>query len=1290
MDEQSRRAYRRSSRGSESSNRGHEVRYVGHPENLGGQQRREWAPDRSPLQKLELKLQDITKEEKRARVEEAELLVKEARAGRGGRSVSKRVQVSATTPEIETTTMPSDYPAQSGLARRSSTRQKVGSQHLHLERSHKPDGSHQTMLPESNGSHDFKAQDQRRFSQTRSLRVESDRIEEAQVDGASRGTRSVQEPGMSLDREASHGAGRQVPRAQQQLYIDRVGSSSDRADPASTSPLSRTLSASRRKSTRQGVTHGEGSRTPELSRSPSFGVGKAESRLGLGSAALASTANQNRRGGQQSRRTRANPEVENTFQDSIARLCARDLTLDAKLSDKGGPVDKAWWEGGGSATKRRLNGTSEPHIDQGKSGRQPLQTQAPTSFQPPLYLKCGPLLRYLGIRMESSTTSGVQTKANPAKTREIWRGSVMIVTTDSESSYTDPPRIRVFCQPQDLLPPPPAQLDGELADLAPEYVDPIAGLPKITRTGGTVYVRPVEQLPELTDLSREESEDGLYGSDQILPGSDADRTNGLTVEKGRLRSKTANARVIDGETVGRYSEAEGIRLHSERGVTFWRFSIEVELGQQQSRIAYRINRGPATAFWVPARDESMNIMFHSCNGFSLSVDPNDLSGPDPLWRDVLNAHQTRPFHVMIGGGDQIYNDAVLRQTTLFQQWVTIKNPLHKHSAEFTAAIKEELETFYLERYALWFSQGLFGMANSQIPMVNMWDDHDIIDGFGSYPHHFMSAPVFRGLGNVAFRYYMLFQHHSLGNEDETDEPSWLTGSGPGPYIAEQSRSVFVSLGRKVALLALDCRTERTRDEILTPETYDLVFERCQREIIKGETKHLIVVLGVPIAYPRLVWLENILTSRLMDPVKAIGRSGMLGGLLNQFDGGVEVLDDLDDHWTARNHKAERNWFVQELQDLAASNGDVHLAAVGQFYSKPSLGIAKDKDHRYMPNIVSSAIVNTPPPEMLGDILNKRNKVHHLDSETDEDMIRLFTHDVDGRPRKNNCLLPRRNWCCIREYQPGSTPPPTPPTPLSPEPVQRSPTQQSPGFLGRRLSISKNDVRPGNLLRRVSLRRPSSRAQAEEAGLETPGVQRPATAASADGYFPPQPATTNGGVQPRPQRPTSFYRRTTERLERRMRAGRAHAGQNDIDLEEGLDILLNLEVSSRDPAGITMPYRLLVPALWCEDLAGEAEPQLKRRWTTWGRRRQKSAKPAGIDQDDESGPAAGVRRAATFDWAGALTPARAGNKDPDQSQAGMRPSWDPSGSGPADERLMPVVGQPAGLVRRATSGGRTMF
>lgn len=40
-----------------------------------------------------------------------------------------------------------------------------------------------------------------------------------------------------------------------------------------------------------------------------------------------------------------------------------------------------------------------------------------------------------------------------------------------------------------------------------------------------------------------------------------------------------------------------------------------------------------------------------------------------------------------------------------------------------------------------------------------------------------------------------------------------------------------------------------------------------------------------------------------------------GGLFNHFDGSVDLLDDLDDHYTARTHKKERNWMIESLQTI---------------------------------------------------------------------------------------------------------------------------------------------------------------------------------------------------------------------------------------------------------------------------------------------------------------------------------------------------------------------------------------
>jgi hypothetical protein len=46
----------------------------------------------------------------------------------------------------------------------------------------------------------------------------------------------------------------------------------------------------------------------------------------------------------------------------------------------------------------------------------------------------------------------------------------------------------------------------------------------------------------------------------------------------------------------------------------------------------------------------------------------------------------------------------------------------------------------------------------------------------------------------------------------------------------------------------------------------------------------------------------------------------------------------------------------------------------------------------------------------------------------------------------------------------------------------------------------------------------------------------------------------------------------------------------VDLEGGLDVCLNVEVNPKDPTGITVPYRLLVPKLVYEYVPeAEASP-----------------------------------------------------------------------------------------------------
>jgi len=356
----------------------------------------------------------------------------------------------------------------------------------------------------------------------------------------------------------------------------------------------------------------------------------------------------------------------------VGRLTAEDLNL----------------EGERGSTTRLGSDQSQNQHDQ-RNGH--------AGFSPALSLKCGPLLRFTGIQSMS--------ESDP--TGRVWRGSAMIVTHDHESDYGTPPVMRIFKQPAELLPPERAVQPGE-----DDESDPLVGHVKLGRKGQALYVRALHQLTSETDLSRVEDDSGLFERSSYS-GNDKDVANRISK--------------IDGEKLQQYRDLKAHRLLSERGVTFWRFLMEIELTDEQQRIAYRINGGPALAFWVPSKHQTMNMMFHSCNGFSHDIKTDELCGPDPLWRDVLSKHQSTPFHCMIGGGDQVYMDCVMTDTKIFKKWIEVKHHDTKHGSSFSAEMQDEVEQFYLDRYSMWFSTGLFGMATGLIPMVNIWDDHDLID-----------------------------------------------------------------------------------------------------------------------------------------------------------------------------------------------------------------------------------------------------------------------------------------------------------------------------------------------------------------------------------------------------------------------------------------------------------------------------------------------------------------------------------------------------------------------------------
>jgi len=202
---------------------------------------------------------------------------------------------------------------------------------------------------------------------------------------------------------------------------------------------------------------------------------------------------------------------------------------------------------------------------------------------------------------------------------------------------------------------------------------------------------------------------------------------------------------------------------------------------------------------------------------------------------VQKIHKDKPFHVMIGGGDQIYNDGI-RVNGPLRKWSTMPNPAKRRSHKFPESLRKQCDDYYVANYIRWYSTEPFAGANGKIPQLNLWDDHDIIDGFGSYVDDFMRCDVFRGIGSVALKYYLLFQQHlpppvstyttdapqtmeagpngaqvdpaqaknTFVLQGEKEDPSYIIGHKPGPYIAEHSRSIYARLGARMAFFWHRC------------------------------------------------------------------------------------------------------------------------------------------------------------------------------------------------------------------------------------------------------------------------------------------------------------------------------------------------------------------------------------------------------------------------------------------------------------------------------------------------------
>jgi phosphodiesterase/alkaline phosphatase D-like protein len=363
---------------------------------------------------------------------------------------------------------------------------------------------------------------------------------------------------------------------------------------------------------------------------------------------------------------------------------------------------------------------------------------------------------------------------------------------------------------------------------------------------------------------------------------------------------------------------------------FYRFEFDVENNTAESKdITYQLvlNGAPIAnrhqkdkwQYFVCPQGVCPEVAFVSCNGnhglYPTEIDPSDFKG----WEKMND--EKPDFLVMTG--DQIYADTLWEKVAGIQDFVEGK----------TKKIDEEaLEDFYIQLYIDSWANESMALALAQIPNIMTWDDHDIIDGYGSYgkPYRNTLKSVFA----KAKIYFELFQVRTTFNKALINK--------------KYDYSICLKV-RNYAFILPDTRSHRDEYNVMDHKQYLAIANAVihQNKLNITTAKDIVCfVLPVPIAYRDF---SNILEKGVFyihDRLRKFTKSGS---------------DDLIDHWDHNYHKAEQKVmldFIFEIgeiynpKNLLIVSGDVHSSGAARITQH-----RKYNEQRFATQLVSSPMVN---------------------------------------------------------------------------------------------------------------------------------------------------------------------------------------------------------------------------------------------------------------------------------------------------------------------------------------------
>lgn len=270
--------------------------------------------------------------------------------------------------------------------------------------------------------------------------------------------------------------------------------------------------------------------------------------------------------------------------------------------------------------------------------------------------------------------------------------------------------------------------------------------------------------------------------------------------------------------------------------------------------------------------------------------------------------QSNPL-LVAGTGDQVYVDAGYESKDFKQHalsgWA--------HSCKDPYPLLDKLAYLnHLDRcYRNFYSFRFYDKAFAHLPSLNVWDDHEIRDGWGSHGDEYNKktgkmADDLQPYFNLAKRAYIEHQY-AIGTKAETDE--LISGN----KSLEQTVDI-----NGVPVFAFDLRSHRDihRSRAVNESQME-AFKNWCNTIEEG--KEAIIISSMPFFY---------------KPNKPFN---LLGRIFKP-----ELRDDINDGWYSKFNRRQRNEILQEIINMRNRNvrpiiisGDVHLGGmISAWYKKP--------------------------------------------------------------------------------------------------------------------------------------------------------------------------------------------------------------------------------------------------------------------------------------------------------------------------------------------------------------------